>query len=151
MIFTIPQSETRQQQYVRIGTPSRFNLRNIEIKLMVAYMATSGQDLQECNPCILVSDDRNDVAYQTIWSDVLRYYKQNGLDKMSNRAIKKLYIEKLATDPDLRKTVDLWEQFGWTEHEHSRHERNSTATRWGVRAAFFGLACLGLSLPEAEV
>ena len=148
MIISTPCSEDRPQSYINVGIPSRFNIRNIEIKLMVAYMATSGTDLKECTPGINSSTNAQDLLYGSMWADILAYYKKQGLDKMSNRAIKKLYMERLASDQDLRKTVDLWEQFGWTEHEHVRHERNSTATRWGVRAAFLGLAFLGVQLPS---
>ena len=86
-----------------------------------------------------------------MWEKIHAYNKAQGFADMSDRAVRKIYMERLAKDKSLAKTVDKWEQFGWTEHEHLRHERNGKATRWGIRGAFIGLALLGISLPEAEV
>ena len=68
---------------------------------------------------------------------------------MSNRAINKIYSEALAKDKKLRKNVDRWERFGWTEYEHRRAEKVKKVVGVGRVAVFVGLAFMGISMPEA--
>lgn len=146
MVIRISGSET----YMATPTITKLNFRKIDIKLMIAYMATAGKKLKPADPGVMTALDPAEFGYHNMWQDIHSYADKQGLNDMSDRAVKKLYLERLATDKQLRKTVDLWEEYGWNEHEHVQHERNSTATRWGLRGAFIGLALLGIQMPDGE-
>ena len=108
-MFKIPNGDDRPDSYVSFGNISKLNFRKIEIKLYVAYLATAGMKLRKATPGVATSNNQNDFGYQEMWTHIHSYYETQGLDEMSDRAIKKLYVERdVEKLIKLRELANLW-------------------------------------------
>lgn len=129
--------------------------RPLEVRLMVAYMATAGKDYPKCDPGntydrhFAGNQPSGALQYNNMWNYIGAYYTRMGFQHYSDKKIKDIYREALTTGKAVRKTVDLWDQYGWTEYENRRDGRRRAAKQWGMPIVALGAACLGISLPQA--
>jgi len=124
--------------------------RPVEIKLMIAAMATANTPLVKYIPGSTFSRYEaapSESPYVVMWRDISDYYDSHDMSSLSNRAIKKLYVKALADSPKVRSNVDRWENFGWTEYEYKRAEKIKRVASVGRIGLVIGLAFLGVSLP----
>ena len=131
-------------------------VRSLEIRLMVAYMATAGRKLRKCDPgntytrVFSKHPDPDSHYYNELWESVARYYHNMGFGDFSDKKIRDTYTKALAKGKGVRQTVDTWSTYGWTEYEHRRAGRRQAVKQFGMPAVVICGALLGINLPSVD-
>ena len=139
--------------------------RPLEIRLMVAYMATAGRTLVKCDPESTLDRQLyrpsggtkeynpadpyyNMHPYSRMWFEIGDWYTEQGFDKMSDARIKEKYMTALATDKRVARARDTWAKYDWKEYETRRNSRRQTAGKYALPAVSLVGICFGLVLPQ---
>ena len=136
--------------------------RPVHVRIAVGqlFTATQTQHTEFCEPGESINRLWNDNhPYSQLWSKITRFYELAGLNDATDAAIldhvrialrcpHTLSTHRATTPERMRSSIQLWNNYGWTDYETKRAGKMRVVKQYAMPAIYLTGLCFGVVLPQ---